>query len=53
MKLDLDMTPQEWEVLREELRRHMNYMGIIGADIDPWDVFRKVCEAVEQNSSSV
>jgi len=53
MKLDLDMTQQEWEVLREELRRHMNYMGVTCSDVDPWDVFRKVCEAVEQNSSSV
>lgn len=51
MKLNLDMSQEEWEVLREELRRHMSYMGIIGADIDPWDVFYKVCEAIEEASA--
>ena len=53
MKLNLDMSQDEWEVLREELRRHMSYMGVTCSVIDPWDVFRKVCEAVEQNPSSV
>lgn len=47
MKVDLDMSPQEWEVLREELRRHMNYMGVTCSEIDPWDVFYKVSEAIE------
>lgn len=50
MKLDLDMTQQEWEVLREELRRHMNYMGVTCSDVDPWDVFYKVSEAIEDAS---
>jgi len=50
MKLDLDMTQQEWEVLREELRRHMSYMGVTCSKIDPWDVFDKVCLAVEDLS---
>ena len=50
MKLDLDMTPEEWEVLREELRRHMSYMGVTCSEIDPWDVFDKVCLAVEDLS---
>ena len=47
MKLDLDMSPQEWEVLQQELRHHMSYMGVTCGEIDPWDVFRKVCESIE------
>ena len=45
MKLDLDMRQEEWEVLREELRRHMS---VTCSEIDPWDVFDKVCLAVEE-----
>jgi hypothetical protein len=47
MKVDLDMTQQEWKVLRDELRRHMSYMGVTCSDVDPWDVFYKVTEAIE------
>ena len=47
MKLDLDMTAQEWEVLQQELRHHMSYMGVTCGEADPWDVFRKVCESIE------
>lgn len=50
MKLNLDMSQDEWEVLREELRRHMSYMGVTYSEIDPWDVFDKVCLAVEDLS---
>jgi hypothetical protein len=39
MKVDLDMTQQEWKVL--------SYMGVTCSDVDPWDVFYKVSEAIE------
>lgn len=47
MRLDLDMSPQEWQVLQQELRHHMRYMGVTCCEVDPWDVFRKVCESIE------
>jgi len=49
MKLDLDMSPQEWEVPQLLLRHLMSYMGVTCNEIDPWDVFRKVCESIEAN----
>ena len=25
----------------------MSYMGVTCGEVDPWDVFRKVCESIE------
>lgn len=47
MKLELDMTPDEWHVLKSELQNYMSCMGVPATAIDPFMVMAKVCNAID------